>query len=692
MDTTSKASTKHPPEQISVWVASESERRDIKTIVNDYTKGRSVIMKNYNQFNGRSLYQCIDDWQKRWNGYIPGGNPLLTDTQSRVFLNITRNLVISYLAKIAQQPPDPKVDAVNKKSGLGFIQLGNALQDLNTNSLNNENGDARYFEAALECATKGTVIVYEGYAKTEQDVPIIEDFDPVTGEVSWKKGVLTTFDDCFQQLVPIEDLYIPNPYQADIQKQPFVIWRTITTKVEAEKEYGHYKNFEFVVPGNYQIMGEIDPGTFYRNAITTTIEANQVEIVRWYNRSKNKHIVMINGIIVYSGPIPFKHCKYPFAKTIFEPFDNYFFWGAGFPNKIMGEQDLVNTLFNMGADKTFGSLLPTGISSDVDDWIDDDVMEVNKFRKVGDINKWKVFEMPPVNSGEMNMLQQAVSFMKENAGTYGGAQQFSPRGGKVTKQQLMLQEQQAQQSMSIPAGFMEDLERDRTELRVKNMLQFYSIPRIDRITDPNGKEVEKLAYRDIRVENVSLADGRKGTRVIKLVADTLDNEDEREKTKSSLDVIEHRGNMNGEPTEAVAIDVDTFQDFDYKVQIVRGSTFKRNHLLDQAVRHDYANWRLSLMQLVPVDAQALVDWVDESHEIDPDQFKPKPGQQGPGGQPQGQPGQPPQGGPQQNPQIPPLGGGGPSKGGRKSVNSMVMNKAMAGHNENAFSAGGGLQQ
>lgn len=605
------------------YTPTEAETKILKEVYEDFVKGRSVIMKTYPQFNGRPLYTCIDDWQKRWNGFIPAGNPLMSDTQSRIFLNITRNIILSYLGTVAQQMPKPKIEAVNKKSGLGFQQLAIALQDMNTNSLNNENGEAKYFNVAFEAAVKGTVIEYEGYAKTEQDVPIVEGFDPVTGAVKWKKGTRTIADDCFQQLVPVEDFLFGNPYQPDVQLQPFIIWQSLTTLVEAEMEYGHYPNFKHVKAGNYQLFGTVDTGTFYRNGMSTGIEADKVQIVRWYNRSKNKHCVAINGVLVYSGPIPFKHGKYPFAKTIFEPFDPYFFWGAGFPNKIMGEQDLINTFWNMMADKTFASLLPTGLSSDLDDWIDDDVLEVNKFRKVGDINNWKFLEMPGVTGGEVNMLQQAVSFMKENAGTYGGAQSFTPRGGKLQTRQVMLQQQESQKKISIPAGFLEDFERDRTELRVKNMLQFYSIPRIERITGKGGKEIEELSYRDIRVENAELSDGKKGTKVIKLVDDTLNNPNKREKLKNDLAIMEEKGEINGEPIEAIALDVDSFEDFDYKVQIVRGSTFQQNQILDQAVRHDYANWRLGIAKVVPVDAQALVDWVDESHDLDPDQFKPK---------------------------------------------------------------------
>jgi hypothetical protein len=80
--------------------------------------------------------------------------------------------------------------------------------------------------------------------------------------------------------------------------------------------------------------------------------------------------------------------------------------------------------------------------------------------------------------------------------------------------------------------------------------------------------------------------------------------------------------------------VDTFYDYNVAVQIVRNSTFEKNAALDQSMRLEYAQWRLGLFQLAPCDAQALIDWVSESYDIDPEQFKPKGTQQPIMGMPQ----------------------------------------------------------
>lgn len=633
-DTTDKKDTHPIP-----YIPDDSEIEATKTILKNFESARSIVYKSYNYFNGRTLYECIDDWTKRWNGYISAADPLLDVSQSRIFLNFTRNAIISYLAKVAMQPPKSKIQAINKKSGLASTKFAEILRDLNTYSLNAENGEARFLETALEVTIKGTVIKYEGYAKNEQDMEIPIEVDMETGKVKTRKEKRTIFDNCFQEIVPIEDFYIANPYQPDIQKQPFIVWRKMTSYDESKAEYGHYKNFKKVKGGNYAVA--IDPTTFYRNTLLTELGKDQVEILRYYNRTKNRHIILINGVICYDGIIPFKDGLYPFAKGIFEPYGNDFFWGAGFAQKIMGDQDLLNTFWNMMVDKTTGSLLPFGLTSDLDDIVEDEVLSLNKIRKVNNINNWKFQTMPGVESGEIEMLQLAQKFAQDNSGiTMGGAGQTK---GKLTARQILVQQQEAMSRIGFSNNFLEDFERDRTELRVHHILQFFSIPKIDKITGKRGKVIEQMLYRDIKVPNTDLSNGKKGTKIIKL-SDTMDD-DAKNKMADDLSVLETSGEISGTPTEALAISVDSFYDYNFEVQIVKNSSYEKNAALDQASRIEFATWRLGLAQIAPVDAPGVVKWVEQAFDIDSEQFEPNPqqvqqqqaqqqqGQQQQGGQP-----------------------------------------------------------
>lgn len=607
------------------FVPTVDERDAISLVMKDYTKGRTILQKSYNYFNGRSLYDCIDDWTKRWNGYIPEQNPLLDATQSQLFLNYTRNAIISYLVKIAMNLVRPKIIAINKKNMVQSKQFAQFLKDANTYSLNAENGDARFFAAALETTVKGTCITYEGYMKQEQEMEVPVKFDQTTGKIKTKKIKKVVYDNCFQKIVPLEDFYIANPFQPDVQKQRFVIHRELLDYSEAKGEFGHYANFEFVKEGQYSMTSDVT--TFYKNQIISELGRDQVEVLRYYNRSKNTLIILVNGVPMYNGIIPFKDGRYPFAKAIFEPFANDFFWGAGFPNKIMGEQDLKNMLFNSMVDKTSGSLLPFGLSSDLDDIVEDEVLSPNKIRKVGDINKWKFETLPGVTPGEVQMLQLTDKELNDNSnGAMGSGPASSPRGGKLAARQVMMQQQESMMKLGFSASFLEDYEKDRTDLRLAHILQFYSIPKLEIITGRSGEEQKKLTYRDITISNTRLSDGKVGNKVIKLT-DKM-TPDQRNAIADELSVIETTGELSGTPTEAIAIDINTFGDYNFEVQVVKNSSYEKNMVLEQSKRMEFAQWRLSLAQVAPVNAPEIVKWVEESFDsVESERFEGQPGPQ-----------------------------------------------------------------
>lgn len=617
-----------------LWSPKPKEALAVTEVLKTYEKGRTILNRGFNYFGGKNLTEYIDDCTKRWNGYIPVMNPLLDSSQSNIFINFTRNAVIGYLSKVAAAPVKAHIVAVNKKTGSTDQKVADLFEDLTKYSENAENAPQKFMRSAMECCVKGTVVVYEGYMKQEQEMKSPIEFNQTTGELEWKKENRIIFDNCYQEVVPLEDFYITNPFEPDVQKQPKIIWRKITSHAEAEFEFGHYKNWKFVRPGNYTVASEIQ--TFYRNTQMSQILSDQVEILRYYCRYKNRHIVVVNGVVLFDGPIPFKNGKYPFAKTINEPFAVDFFYGNGHPNKYMGEQDLINTFINAMADKTVNSLLPTGLSSDLDDLIEDDTLEIGKFRKVGDVEKWKWWEAPSVNPGEINMFNQIMSLARESASSSAG-QATTPRGGKMQTRQVLLQQQELMSKVSFNMQFLEDLERDRTDLRLAHILQFYSIPRIEKITGKKGKEIEKLLYRDVPLTNVKLSDGRVGNKVIKLIdGDSIRTLDDREKVADELSMIEAKGDLRGVPTEALALSVDIFDDYANTVQVVKFSSYEKNKAIDQASRMEFANWRLGLAQVVPLkNPMGLVEWVEETFDVDPEQFEGDPTG---GGMPPGMPG------------------------------------------------------
>ena len=222
------------PNPAETYIPTRDESDAIREVLETFEKGRTVLHKAYNYFGGRNLFEVIDDWTKRWNGYTPPLSPLLDQTQSNIFINFTRNAIISYLAKVAMSPVKAHIVAVNKKTGLPDQKFADILEDLNTYSLRAENADQKFLRSAMECAVKGTVVVYEGYMRSKQKMKTPIEYDATTGKITYKEQDRILFDNCYQEVVPLEDFYIVNPFQPDVQKQPKILWRKITSFDEAK--------------------------------------------------------------------------------------------------------------------------------------------------------------------------------------------------------------------------------------------------------------------------------------------------------------------------------------------------------------------------------------------------------------------------------------------------------------------------
>jgi hypothetical protein len=143
-------------------------------------------------------------------------------------------------------------------------------------------------------------------------------------------------------------------------------------------------------------------------------------------------------------------------------------------------------------------------------------------------------------------------------------------------------------------------------------------------------------YREIRLPEATLSNGKQGQKILQLTGKTITNPDKRKQIGDELSQKEAMGYLSGVPTEALNIAVDTFTDYNYSIQIVKKSSYESNSVLEKSEKQDYASWRLALAQVVPIPNPAgLIEWVNESFDIDQEQWeKPQQGQQQ--GQPQQQ--------------------------------------------------------
>lgn len=603
---------------------------DALSLVWDYwTRGNTVMSNTYVEFKNRSLSDCITSWQTRYNGFSPTNEDL-------IFLNFTRNMVIGYLSNVAINRPEIKITSINK-DGVINKALAEVMHDVNKATLINENGDRKFFNVAFASTVKGTGISYEGYKRCVLKDKEVIDFDPTTGDYKTEKQERVTFDDVYQEEVPVENLIIMDPYEPDIQKQPALIWRKLMDVEDFQEEFGHYDEIDQVQVGVQ--FGNAQTQFYGNNTNNIQLQQYQVEVLRFYHRVMNRHIIIAGGVPIYDGPLPFRHRLYPFSKVIFEPATTIFFWGIGMPDKVQGEQDSLNSNINMMDEKTLYSLKPFILSSD-DDLSDQEEVQIGQIKKVTNIEKYKIHQMPGVNAGESNYFNQIQQIMKETAGVYGGASAFTKNGGKLDTRQVMLQQQEANARMSFSSSFLEDYEAERTKQRLFNIMQFYPVPRIEKYGGVNGKTFTRLIYKNVQVP--AEINGQPGTKSIYF--QNAPTPEEREMTYRKMERAEDVAAMTGDSVRAQMVDAAVFNDYSFDVKCTRNSSWMKNQALEQQVRLEYAQYILnfvmqasSLGTPLNVDLNKVLEYVNESFDVPFADFQSE-AQQVPGQGPPGLPG------------------------------------------------------
>jgi hypothetical protein len=476
-------------ENKKMYSPSEQDSKLIERIYDEFKDMRDVSSMPYRYFNDRTLTQFIDDAEKRFNSYVPTRSSQRKESwQSNFFHPTTRNKTIAILASVALDVPKLRVVSRNEKNEVN-MKIGNIISDLVKGSYDNENKEENLFFEALECIVKGTVIVGESYLKTKVKQKIITSYDVVTGEIEVEDKDVLIDKGCRDFIVPSENFFISNAYIRDIQMQPACIWVQYMDDDAFEYEFSNFNNFKYVMEGSLMLDKDIQKRFFYEKWADRT-KKEPYEIVRYYNKFKDEHIILVNGVKMFEGPLLLgkKEKYYPFSKSIYSPFAEAFFWGNNLPNMMMGEQDVINSLYNMSLDKTYKSLVTNlligMVNKDGFDLEDDEVSLDTKIY-VQDINQVKELANSGVTQSEIKMIDLVAKGL--DLSSVDTAQQGVSLGGR-TAREVVIANENARKLKGIFFMFITSLWFQKTKLRTLNILTYYTTKQV---TDIIGESKEK---------------------------------------------------------------------------------------------------------------------------------------------------------------------------------------------------------
>jgi hypothetical protein len=584
----------------------------------------------------RTLQQYWDDCNKDYAVWTEPALP--NDPVTQYSSTISRDRADIFIAHLTKQLMIPSVTAQNEDQEIDRT-LGRVSRTLLNWAHDNdghpsENGHQKMTRYVHKMVVEGTVHIQD-------------DVDQFGLE---------------SKLVPNEEIFVPNFWQPDIQKQGRLVRAQINVVWdEAEAIYGSLPNWKYVRPGfadwwYYQrpqfkeqwqgvlMYDRVQILHYWQNC--TQKELNQLKAsgrvnknakrAKWYN-------VFINEIPMFPVDTlsPYKDGLFPISKGIFTEFSkSEYYWGNSLPNKCRQDKLWLDGWKTLLRYKAKLNLLPPLMSLN-GQFVDEEIIVPGRITPVTEEIELKKIEgvADPLSAADVQLYEMAKNEIE--AGSMAPQTEINPQ---QKASNAVIVENNAKVLMDAFALKVAFLVQARTFPILKRLFQF--IPRGD---------LNKISVSDQKLEG-----GTRGT--MEILFKKLPKMTKEEKILKSFEILkeEKEAGRQGNNIEKVYLDEEYVQNCNYYLKADPESVFKDK----SEIETDKFNQVFSTVLLARPDlfnpkesAREFVVKNELSDELllteEQQQQQMATQQQGMPGQQQGAPQQSPQGFPQM-PQAKPM--------------------------------------
>lgn len=469
-------------------------------------------------------------------------------------------------AVITDAPEDPNdpvqqyVSSVSRDKADVFI--GNLVSQLLYPSVRAFNGEkeidkvlSRVSRSLLEWAHMNDGCPSEnGHAKTVRYLHkmVVEGTVHIQDDVSKEYGLNSS-------LVPNEEVFIPNFWEPDLQKQSHLIRAQLNVTWEnAERVYGHLDNFKYVQPAFTDFWFIQRPEL--KQVFDGIIRAKRVQVMHvWKDlthaqlkaekdsgrlpakakRAKYYNVV-INDIPMYpvDNLSPYKDGMFPINKGIFAHMAKpEYYWGNSLPNKIRYDKRWLDAWKTLIRYKGKLNMLPPMVSLN-GNFVDEEILLPSKITPITEELQLRRIEgvADPVSQADVMLLNMAEAEIDRGSVAPSMAGQMPTK--RMTKAESQIADANAKKlldAFSLQAVF---LAQSRAFGILRRLFQF--MPRGD--------------FRKIVVPEQKLADGTRGNLEIVFERIPPMTEDEYAKKSEELLVSEIKNRRAKNPKDSVTID------------------------------------------------------------------------------------------------------------------------------------------
>lgn len=479
-------------------------------------------------------------------------------------------------AGVGLKIPDMQFEATNEE-GIKSNKHAEIFKNIVQSSYKLGNPTLEAFLETWHLLSHGVIFEYEGYKTGGAMQEIVDSFDTITGEVKTRKEYVKMDGKPFNVLINPQEFYWKTFFVRDVQSQPKLAWVQNYTKREVELEFSKYPNYKYVLDkSEAQGLLALQDSSFFKSWSERVKLHNDYEVVRMYSKEDDGtdgrlkgYEVWVNGIPMLRSPLLWgeKEKRYPFAKQVPEYFANTnFFVGLPFPILMEGYADNKNMLLNSLVDKVARGLDPLKLVALGNRDLLDVEAEIQQGSDstiyVPDINGVKFMEHPPVNQGELALLQilgQGMEMISVDR-----SQQGISSGTEKTAREAVIADQRAEELKGPIYTCLEDLWYQKTKLRTTVVLSHY-------IKDKAA--ADSIKGQIISIKDYTFADGMRGTldiHIAKTKAQLL--------SQAEIEAREQAMEQQGKAYKLVSMLASYLDDWEFDFQIVPGSFHQRDKL------------------------------------------------------------------------------------------------------------------
>jgi hypothetical protein len=451
---------------------------------------RYADMKNGRNYNGQNIEAVWDSAEKQYEGWRPPKSE--DDWQSNIVPPITTTLVERALGEVSDQTIQPTVTARGEEDVVRARLMDYTYQY----TWEKGDGDLELYAGLKQAFVLGNTVWQDDYWRDRRIVKVLKKFDMENNEEEYVQKKVDDFDDVYGETVNLREFYIdPNArsinrgrYKANDCIRRYIYSYNSFMEEFKGSIYDEFGACKYVTPG-----GDTDFYQFYQPP--HNINKDQVEVLFYWGRRPDKLIIVANDIVVRDGPNPYNHKQLPFAWGRDIPKMNTLL-ARGEPNLLESIQDEMSTIRRMRIDRQHMDIWKMFLVSNRENLDDDEaVIAPSRFMYVDDPNNSiKPIEYNPVHA----TAYEEEKILKQEAREVTGMESPQTTG---TATQAAIFKEATMKSLRMKIWLLSrELLTDIVRLRVPNITQFYSTPKVEQIV--GEKNFGK--YRTIRTSDMQL--------------------------------------------------------------------------------------------------------------------------------------------------------------------------------------------